>query len=424
MARIAKNQLTIEPLTSEGKPAGFRLFGYFNGKKIRKKSNDLAELEALKAELENQQEVMDSAEQVRAMPRMTWLNVDQLRDAEAAIRARGNLPYPLVDFVAAAKPSMSGPAPKNAAEALAAWLTHQKDGGRFASTLKNNKREVTAFLKGTKIKFLGEATPDMVQAHIARDGLSIGSKVAMATRLKAFFNYCIKKGKWLRANPCEVSIAEMKETADRVRSKDRILTPAQCEALLSAACAFKKGRMVPYVVLATWCFMRAAEVRHTTGVNIKFNGKSTVQVWGRKRGGKFRVVNIPDNVVPLLKECMAHGLIKDGEEIFYSHYDFNRIRSNAGLVTFLPEPGVSWSRRTVESSLWKENILRHTGESYLYQKTGDIAHCTAQAGHAQEIAFKHYLQLPNEADCDKFFAITASLAKPGEDYVEGDAIAS
>lgn len=412
MARLAKNKLTIEPTQDDkGQPSGFRLFGFFNGKKIRKVSKDLNALEALRASLEHSQQALDAAEQARETQRSTWLSIDQIRDAEAAIRARGDQVFALLDYVNKAKPLMGGPVPKLADEALSDWLVHQADRGRFSRTLDNNKYTVGAFLKFTKVKFVGEISSEIIDRYISQPGLKVGTKVARGSQIKAWLNFCLRK-KWLRANPCELQLDEMIETATRLREKDRILTVAQCEALLQAACEHRNGYMVPYVILACWCFMRTAEVRHTLTGDIRLSTKpgvkSTVLVTGRKEGVGFRVVNIPENVVALLKSCVAHGVLKEGQAVPFSIDSLDTIREAAGLMKFHPK--TNNKNRKVLSSVWKESILRHTGESYLYQKTGDVAFCTAQAGHSKSVAFKHYLQLPQEGDCDKFYAITGQLA--------------
>lgn len=409
MARIAKNKLTIEPTAdNKGMPSGFRLFGFFNGKKIRKAGQDLNALEALKASLENSQLAMDNAEQARQTQRTTWLSVDQIRDAETAFRARGDQTFRLLDYVNTAKPLMSGPAPMLATDAMTKWADYLTATKKSHATIRNNKRAVRVFLKEAKVKMLGEITPQMVDEHVLNPNLSIGGQVGRAAPIRAWLNFCAsRKPAWLRSSPFNLNLREMCEQMRRQKSEDKILTPAQCEALLVAAIKHKKGLMVPFVLLSLWCFMRAAEVRNTNPKDIRLNGKSVVQVWGRKHGGKFRVVNIPDNIVPLLKECFARDLLTEKMiGIPYNLRDWATVRANAGLITVIPGKG---RNPKIINSVWQEHILRHTGESYLYQKTGDISLCTNQAGHSKEVAFKHYLQLPAEGASEQFYAITGRL---------------
>src|SRR4051812_1448391 len=81
MSRTAKNKLTLE---SAG--AGYRLFGYIGGQKVRRWSMSFAKLETLKVTLESQHQAEQKkiAEAMHAV--QTPLTTDQVRDAEAAFR--------------------------------------------------------------------------------------------------------------------------------------------------------------------------------------------------------------------------------------------------------------------------------------------------------------------------------------------------
>lgn len=415
MPRIAKNQLTIQPvLDNKNQPAGFRLFGYFNGKKIRRWSKDPAELETLKASLEGAQEAVVQAEVARSTSRMTYLSADRIRDAEAAVRALEGKPFSLLACVNAALPILNGPAPMLATEAEEKFLDNRRLGKKSLRTIRNYQYRLKAFREETKIKYLHEITTEMIEDYALKPNLTVVSQLTRGVLVSTWLNFCADKG-FIKANPCKLDFRAMSELADRTKGKDHILTPAQAEALLRAAIAFKGGVLVPYVILCTWCFIRATEVRHITLGDLRL-AKGEVYVWGRKRGGKFRPVTIPPNVLPLLKECVERKLVRDGANnrhgkitpgcIPFSLGQWRSVRDAAGLIT-LTAGGQRGQR--VLSSDWKQNVLRHTGESYLYQKTGDLALCTNQAGHSKGTAARHYLYLPEDGGCDKFYAITGKL---------------
>jgi hypothetical protein len=76
------------------------------------------------------------------------------------------------------------------------------------------------------------------------------------------------------------------------------------------------------------------------------------------------------------------------------------VREAAGLAE---RGAVKNKKRAVTSDVWQENILRHTGISYFFQKSGDMRETTRQAGNSSDTAFRHYLNLPVEGAAEAFF---------------------
>jgi hypothetical protein len=76
------------------------------------------------------------------------------------------------------------------------------------------------------------------------------------------------------------------------------------------------------------------------------------------------------------------------------------VREVAGLAE---RGAIANKKRPVHSAIWQENILRHTGLSYFFQKSGDITETCRQAGNSSSTAFAHYLNLPVEGASEAFF---------------------
>lgn len=394
-------------LTITEKPDGsFFLSGYAQGKQIRIKRPALSEVEELKREFEDKDHAV---RQVRSMARSmqyTVLTAEQLRDAEAAFRMLEGKRNSLIQCVAAAKNILGDGAPKDALEAMTEWIAAQTRKHLAKRTLKSNEARVKAFMAMTKIKTLDEISPAMVEKFVFIPGIEANSELARVRPIKAWLNFCTAK-KFLSVNPCEINVKELADNIERSHEKEEghIITPAQCDALIKAAMADGNGELVPYTILALYCFLRNAEVQRTVTEKIHLDYKvPCVDVFGKKNGGKFRTVDIPANVVPLLQECAARGLLVAGQRVPFNRPAWDRIREAAGFIKRAEWTEQDQRRKIVEST-WQENVLRHTGETYRYAKTGDIKDVARQAGHSQETAFKHYLRPAIEGMAEKFFAM-------------------
>lgn len=383
----------------------FFLSGYALGKQVRIKRASLSEVEQLKHELEAKSSGQIQHRNLTKGMHYTVLTPDQLRDAEAAYRILAGKKNSLIQCVGAAKTVLGDGEPKDCMESLTEWQTAQERDHLAKRTIKNNDNRVKRFLEMTKVTVLDDISPAMVEKFVFIKGINGNSELSRVRPIKAWLNFCVAK-KYLTRNPCEIDVGQLADNISRSHSKeDRIMTPAQCEALLNAALVESGGLMIPYTVLALGCFMRNAEVQRTTTERIHLDHKvPCVDVFGKKRGGKFRVVTIPANLVPLLRDCAERDLLPKGETVYFNRPMWDRIREAAGLIK-----REVWTeqdqRRNIIESIWQENLLRHTGESYLYAKTGDIKETTRMAGHSQETAFRHYLQQANPETAAKFFAI-------------------
>jgi integrase len=166
----------------------------------------------------------------------------------------------------------------------------------------------------------------------------------------------------------------------------RILSPDQCQALWDATKELCPA-MLPYLGLSLWCFLRNAEAQRTQPHQIH---PDFVEVLPVKAGtASHRTVPIPPNM---------RGHIK--APIYWSKRHWQAIRTAAKL-----------------NAVWQENILRHTGISYLYQHLSEkakrgkfqersvIAEVCRQAGNTSETAFRHYIALPVTGASRRFYAV-------------------
>lgn len=396
MGRRKKNhlELTGDPVS------GYQLRGHIMGERVRMQSLDLAKLEGIKNAKEHAYaQLVANGARTMAL-RQTWLSEAQLRDAEAAAeRAKS---HSLLDCVIAAEKVMPKVDRVKCDEACDAWIAELRQRGRYQRTIKKNEARVKAFLKASDEPcYLTDITPEMSRAWVFR-GTQGYTPLTDATVIQAWFRWCQRR-RMLATLPFDI---DMRDLAERSRTveKPRILTPAECERLVKAAREQSGGRLLPYVALTLWCFLRHAEAVRTTPESIKLNLREpVVEVNPRKRGTpSFRQVAIPANVLPLLRSAVERN-------------ELQAVRRAGRKGKKSRVPGIWWDKRAWEKVRkaaklgdWQENLLRHTGISYRYQQTGDMKLVCREAGNSDETSFRHYLNLPNEGDSAQFYAIAVS----------------
>lgn len=423
MPKPAQNMLTITPL-ADGR---FFLTGYLNGKQVRIKRPNLPELEQLKSKMELEATNAALLEASKPVAQYTRLTSEQLQEAEALFLEFGSCPRPIAEYARAGLANLGVAELTLCTDALTNWLNWQRDEQKLdeATTIANNRQYLTKFFDEAKVKYVSDITNAAIEnfcslAAIGK-GASMFSKLTRASRIRAFLNYCVAK-KILAKTPFEMDVSQTLKLAKKNKSKTLIFNPGECRALLGAAIE-TDPRFIPFVLLSTWCFMRRSEVLRCTPEQVKLDRKVPfVEPESNKVGtASYRTANIPANILPLLRECIETGLWAKGTTPFFSDVLFDQLREKANLLT-LGEPNAKGAR-TIVSSKWQPNILRHTGISMLYQKFSDladqgkfteesvIAAVTRQAGNSEDVAFEHYINIPDAAQAAEFYEIKGKLKK-------------
>lgn len=434
MPRIAKNQLTIVPLFEKGIDTGFFLLsGRLNGERYRFKDKDPVLLQRKKETLERPVLELARVEATGPTIQKTRLTQIQCEDAEAAFNLLKGKSHTLQECVLAAMAVLGDGAPKDAEEAKNEFLAWQERRGLAQFTLDTNRRRIAEFLKFTGIKLLGEISPEHCEDFVNDNELEAATRAGRGRPIQTWLNWCVKKlprkPSYLKKSPFEVDMKELNEKAGaKTMDKKRMYSAAKCESLLKASIAYNGGQLVPFTILSLWCYMRAADAKRVRLRFIHLDSDSSlegpfIEVCGRKKGSKPRAVPIPANVVPLLKECVKRGTIREGwwlesgqvqtpaeekktkdwGDIPFTRHGWDEVRELAGLIRF---GGLTKNKyRAVLWSDWQENILRHTGESYARRAKDDAARVSKAAGHSSSTADKHYICVPAPGDTEKFYAI-------------------
>lgn len=424
MSRPRKNELTIEPVyavDAHGQKSGalltYRMFGYVNGTKIRRRDTDLPTLERERDSL--LADLALNAQEQRPRNVLTFATDDQLKMLEGFLREFPRLPRPLGEYLRAGAAALGNGARVKISDAREAWekkmssvLVQVSEGTRT-----NNLQNLDHFVAFSSRAYLDEITAEDCRLFLerkivgkrGRKQAKTQTRLTHGLRLQAFLNFCVKAG-LLPKSPFNVDLEQMVKIARQERERARILTPEQAGALLDATIEICP-RMIPHVLLSTWCFIREAEVARLEHADLYLDNKRpVVRLTGEKVGSKSaRPVDIPANVLPLLRQCIETGLWPKGEAPFYSLSFFNTIREKAGLIK-LGERGAGGYRKVLLTDHnWQAHIMRHTGISYHFNRGGDITDTTRQAGNCPETAFDHYISIPHEGDAERFYAIRRSI---------------
>lgn len=166
-----------------------------------------------------------------------------------------------------------------------------------------------------------------------------------------------------------------------------ILTVNEASRLLSHAQATQeKFGLLPYVALALFCGVRAAELRQLqwTDVNLR-KGQVTIPARIAKKR-RLRNIPITDNCKKWLSPFgKSEGSVAP---IDCAHRLVDLVR-NAGFRS------------------WPKNAMRHSFGSYYFAMSENAPETSARLGHkGDEMLFEHYRALADKADAEAFFAIT------------------
>lgn len=407
-----KNTTQTDTLTLEPDGQGYRLFGYINGKQVRRQGSNLAEMETLKRNLELQALQARAAFSASHPLPESWITIPQLREAESAFQLLNGRTLSLVECVQHGLKTLGDGGPFLVADAQKEYIAHLGERNLSLRHCGNTNRRLRAFFGFAPAKLVGEIDARDIERFCFRPGMAGFTKLSDAIVIQAFLGYCVKR-KWLRVSPFGLDMRELKKHAHKGRARPTLLSPDSARKLLEAACELDGGSHVPYLVLSLWSGIRRAEVEKITLADIRFGtDKSFVLIHSDvSKTASHRKAYIPENMVPLLKECVERGLLGVAPIGAPNWTIWAKIRAKAGLVSATLQ---SCGHTRVKNLAWQGNILRHTALSYYYQLTGDISETARQAGHSTEMSFRHYINLSHEGDAKRFYSITASLTPMGQ----------
>lgn len=209
--------------------------------------------------------------------------------------------------------------------------------------------------------------------------------------ISTLFKFAIKRG-YLPKDNDEISAVE-KATVDS--GEIEVFSPAELQKLFDACLkpVIERGKtrtreeMIPYLAVAAFCGLRAAEIMRLNWSEIHLTGtEKFVEVKaGNAKTASRRTVPITDNCAAWLESYSKTS----GPVI-------NLSRADKQLFLYLAaKSGVPW----------KHNGLRHSFISYRLAIIKDVGQVSLEAGNSPSMVFKHYRQLVRESEAKEWFSI-------------------
>ena len=243
-----------------------------------------------------------------------------------------------------------------------------------------------------------------IQVQQWLDGLGKSGRTRNNYRrlIGGLFKFAIRRG-YLPKDHSEIQAVEKVKDG---HGEIEVFTPDELRKLFAACLERVKERkvwrtredMVPYLAIAAFCGLRAAEIQRLDWSEVHLTGPERfIEVTaGKAKTASRRTVPISDNCAAWLSpHVKTSGPVAAFE------------RSDKQLFIYLAEKaGVPW----------KHNGLRHSFISYRLAMIKNVHQVSLEAGNSPQMVFKHYRQLVRESEAAEWFAITPAK-KTGADII-------
>ena len=343
------------------------------------------------------------AEKLRQLKIQEWLMPDSIvelskEEKEAVRRARvaGLDLCSLINAAVAAAETNSQAAPDTVSQVESGWLQALNRAGRsdgHRRTIQRVLRHAVALWGDIRVC---EIAPVMVGAAMRANPRASASTQASYRRiLHGFFGYAMDMG--IRAdNPA----AKVKAPRSAAHADDTvILMPAQSRDLL-AAVQEHAPILMPAVSIGMFAGLRSGEIQRLTWEDVKLDRGLIVVTSGKSKTGNRRMVS----VLPCLHALLAPHQPQDRKA---DVWPANGMRLWDRCIKAAGWRGhACWAPvARKENPPWPQNALRHSFVSYHVAAMQDAARTALEAGHSQEILFKHYRQLATEDEAAEFWTV-------------------
>jgi integrase len=373
----------------------WRVSGWLHGLRVRKNFKSREEAGAERAALEAK--AAQAASNVRAAS--TFLNDDQLREAEAAFRRLADAPKSLSFYLDFALANYRAPdREQSLADAVTTYLAFkQREHDQkllSISQLDHIRRHLGVLKKRFPAVLVSQLTTQQLTAHCQRG--NAGPKTINNRRgiLHTFFKFAFQKD-WVAANPVEK--IPHHRIAHR-RGSATTLSAEQAEKLMHHVEQVDGGSLVPFFALALFAGIRPC-VRH--GEILKLKPEHVRLDTG--------VILIEPEVSKVrMKRSVA---IQPNLAAWLKAYPLDR---------FPIIPANLQHTRAAVAKVFdlSHDIMRHTFISMHVGKFRSMGEAALQAGNSESIIRKHYLDLKTKEEAEAFFSIMPEKAAPSAERSE------
>ena len=282
-------------------------------------------------------------------------------------------------------------------DAVSKFIADKEQMNLRPDTLRNLRGRLDLFKRQCGDKPLAQITADDCRDFVNRPRImpKTGSAVAAKPRSKVnarlvlsnFFSWA-GEHKFVQTSPLLTVKASVTE-----RDEPVILALPEIRKLLTAAADYKHGRLLPYVVLATFAAIRPTELSRIGWDDIRLDGKASVTVTGKAAKLRARrVVDLAPNAAEWLQPfSLARAPIVPDN----FRRDFDAVRELAGF----------------DVAKWVPDVLRHVGVTMHLTKWEHEGRTALWAGNSPDIVQRHYRGLVSKADATSFWKIAPDPVK-------------
>lgn len=360
----------------------WRVSGWLHGVRVRRNFGTREEAASEKAALELK--VLQEASGLRSLT--TFLTPDQLREAEAAVTRLKGSPHSLTTLLDFALEYYRAPTP---ARSVCSSITGYLDVKR-----RETERGVLSAIQYTTIR----RQLSVLQAHFpdaTLDQLTAASLTAFFDRgnpslktynnrrgvLSTFMKFAHLQG-WVAANP--VAGIGFHRISHR-RGSAKTLTADRARELMAHVETLHGGQMVPFFALCLFAGIRPCL---RTGEILKL---------------KPSQINLDTSVIHIEPEVSKVRMkrnvsIQPNLTAWLTAYPLERFP-----VIF---PNLQrWRAKVAKQFGLSHDIMRHTFISMFVAKFRSMGEAALQAGNSETIIRKHYLDLKDAEEAERFFGI-------------------
>ena len=255
-------------------------------------------------------------------------------------------------------------------------LESKKAFGRAESylyLLTLNLRKVSEHFDGRMISTI---TTSDIEHFLA--GLPVAPETSNTIRRDCvtLWSYAVKAGF------AQENVAKAAERAKGVDEPPGILTPERAAALLAES---KDSDLLAFHAIGLFAGLRVIEIKKLDWRDVDLAG-GFIHVGAKiSKTRARRLVPILDNLKAWLQPIAKTSGPIVGPNLRKRH---EAARERAGIKE------------------WPDNCMRHSFVSYRLAATGNAAQTALESGHDQAVLFRHYRELVQSSDADRYFGIS------------------
>ncbi|MFT3784070.1 MAG: site-specific integrase [Nibricoccus sp.] len=377
-----ENKFVIGRFENRNGTVSWRLSGWLFGERVRKNFKTREEASAEKAALEIKAEQTTSG--LRSV--VTGLSIDQLREAEAAIRRLNGQPHTLAFCVEYTLTNYRAPEhelllTEGVKEYLAARNRDVERGIVSAIQVSNIKKELKLLQTHFPAEVASALTPERLTTFCERGKPALKTYDNRRSILSTFFKFALQRS-WIVKNPIEK--IPFYRIAHR-RGSARTLSAMQARELMAYVETFEGGRLVPFFALCLFAGIRPC-IR--TGEILKL---------------KPTDINLDTGVIHIEPEVSK---VRMKRNITIQPNLAAWLRAYPADKFVIVPPNLEEVRTCIAKKFnLTHDIMRHTFISMFVAKFRSMGEAALQAGNSESIIRKHYLDLKSKEEAEQFFSI-------------------